>query len=197
MDAFALLNLPRRACLAPDEVSAAFQKAAAASHPDGAPDEADRMDRTRRFQQINEARGLLMPVSARLKHLLSLEFPDYALPRAAVMDDALVRLFGQVGAAVQQAAEWTRQAGQATTFLAKASITRQGMAVQEGLEAAGVAVRAAQETLEASLREIDAAAGGPEPVAELLGPLSQRAGFLEKWHAQIQSAWAAVFAAGL
>ncbi len=198
MDAFALLDLPRRACLAPEEVRAAFQKAAAACHPDGAADETERLERTRRFQQINEASALLTPVAARLKHLLSLEFPQYAPPRSAVMDEPLVRLFGQVGTAVQEAAAWTRQAGGATTFLAKASLTGQGLLVQEALEAAGAAVRAAQETLEAALRDADTArSAGSEGVAELLGPLSQQAGFLEKWQAQLQAAWAAVFAAGL
>jgi curved DNA-binding protein CbpA len=199
MDAFALLNLPRRVWLDPDEVRAAFQKAAAACHPDGAGDEADRGERTRRFQQLNEASAILTPVAARLRHWLSLEFPDYSPPRAAVMDDALVRLFGQVGAAVQEAAGWTRKVEAATTFLAKAALTRQGLEVQEALEAAGAEVRAAHATMEASLREIDAAHGkGTEAeVAAVLGPLSQRAGFLEKWQAQLQSAWAAVYAAGL
>ena len=194
-DAFFLLGLRRAAALDPDEIRAAFQKAAAASHPDGSADAADREARTVRFQQINEASSILTPVASRLKHLLTLEDPLYVPSRAVQMDEPLVALFTQVGMALQQAAEWTRQSQAATSFLAKASLSARGIPVQESLECAGARVREAQEALQAGLIGVDAARARGDSGAELLNSLAQRASFIEKWRAQLQSAWAGFFAA--
>ena len=197
-DAFSLLGLPRCGALTPDEIRKAFQQAAAASHPDAALDEADRMARTERFQQLNEASSLLTPVHSRLKHLLTLEHPEYVPNRAATMDDALVSLFSTVGNAVQAAAAWTRQREQATTFLSKAALAPQEMKVQELLQAASAQLRAEQEKLDATLREPDTAlTKNPEDVlpAAALSALASRSSFLWKWQTHIQAAWAGMFAA--
>ena len=194
-DAFALLGLPRKAALNPDLVKAAFQKAAAATHPDAAADEADRVARTLQFQQLNEASALLTPAASRLKHLLGLEYAGFSPSRAAAMDEPLVALFTQVGAAVRAAAEWTRRRQAATTFLAKAALTASEMQVQEALEAAGRSVREAQEVLQSAMEKVDTAPAGQDQ-AETLSALAQRAAFLEKWQAQLQAAWAALFGAG-
>jgi len=194
-DAFALLGLPRSASLTPEEIRGAFQQAAAASHPDGATDEEDRAARTLRFQQLNAASTLLTPLASRLKHLIALEAPDAALPRAAPMDEALVSLFTQVGSAVHLAAAWTRDRQASTTFLAKASLTAREMQVQEALEAAGTRVRLAQESLTASLAGPEAGPASAPASTAALHALAQRASFLEKWQAQLQAAWAALFAA--
>ena len=198
-DAFSLLGLPRRAWLTAEEIRAGFQQAAAAAHPDAASDEADRVARTERFQQLNEASVILTPVTARLKHLLGLEYPGFVPARAAMMDDALVLLFSTVGTAVQAAAGWTRQREAATTFLAKAALAAQEMQVQELLEAAGAKLRAEQEKLDENLRQLDAdlannsQSGLP---AETLSALASRAAFLGKWQAQLQAAWTSLFSAG-
>ena len=195
-DAFALLELPRKAALNPDLVKAAFQKAAAATHPDAAADEADRVARTILFQQLNEASALLTPAASRLKHLLGLEYAGFSPSRAAAMDEPLVALFTQVGAGVREAAEWTRRRQAATTFLAKAALTAGEMQVQETLEAAGRSVREAQVLLQSAMVEVDAARLAGEEQAETLSAFAQRAAFLEKWQAQLQAAWAALFGAG-
>jgi curved DNA-binding protein CbpA len=194
-DPFAILGLPRRAALDPAEIRDAFQKAAAASHPDAATDDADRAARTLRFQQISEAHATLTPIASRLKTLLALDFPNQPAPRAAVMDEALVALFTQVGSAVQLAAHWTRQRQAATTFLAKANLTTLEMEVQEALHTTGTSLRLAQETLTAALLPADQALLLGEPATPLLHALAQRAAFLEKWQTQLQSAWSALFAA--
>ncbi len=197
-DAFSLLGLPRRAWLTPDEIRAAFQQAAAASHPDAAADETDRMARTERFQQLNEASALLTPVTSRLKHLLALEHPGFVPARAAMMDDALVSLFSTIGSAVQAAAAWTKLREAATTFLARAALAPQEMQVQETLEAAGAVLRAEQEKLDSTLRQLDASRTdlpAAAPPAEALGALASRAAFLGKWQAQLQAAWTSLFSA--
>ncbi len=195
-DAFALLELPRKAALDPELVKAAFQKAAAATHPDAAADEPDRVVRTILFQQLNEASALLTPAASRLKHLLGLEYAGFTPSRAAAMDEPLVSLFTQVGAAVRAAAEWTRRRQAATTFLARAALTASEMQVQETLEAAGRSVREAQDLLQSAMVEVDAARLEGQDHAETLSALAQRAAFLEKWQAQLQAAWAALFGAG-
>lgn len=194
-DAFILLGLPRQAALTAEEVRTAFQKAAAATHPDNAEDDADRAARTVSFQQLNDASAILTPAASRLKHLLALEYPDFTAPRAAFMDEPLVALFTQVGNAVGAAADWTRRRQAATTFLAKAALTGREMEVQEILEAAGASLRAAQEALHAALIGTDAARAEGRPQAEAISALAQRAAFLEKWQAQIQAAWSSLFAA--
>lgn len=198
-DAFALLDLPRQARLTPDGIRAAFQQAAAASHPDTAADEADRLCRTDRFQQLNEAAALLTPVTSRLNHLLTLEYPGFVPTRAVAMDDALVALFSTIGAAVQAAAAWTRQRESATTFLAKAALAPKEMEVQELLESAGAVLRAEQDKLDEMLRQLDAVlTDDPEsrPTAAMLSGLASRASFLGKWQAQLQAAWTGMFTAG-
>ena len=197
-DAFARLGLPRRAWLTAEEIRTAFQQAAAAAHPDASADEADRVARTGRFQEINEASALLTHPTTRLNHLLSLEYPVFTPDRAAVMDAALVALFSTVGSAVQAAAAWTRQRGTATTFLAKAALAPKEMIVQETLESAGAALRAEQEKLDAALRQFDATLidnPGHRPPPETLSALASRAAFLSKWQAQLQAAWTSLFSA--
>ncbi len=194
-DAFALLGLPRRASLGAEEVRAAFQRAAAACHPDGAADEVERAERTLRFQQLNEASRCLVPVASRLRHLLALESPGAKVSRAALMDEALVALFTAVGAAVGEAAEWVQRRQAARTFLARAALAAREIEVQEKLEAAGGALRQAREALQEALGRADAARAAGLDQGEVLGPLGQRAAFLEKWQAQIEAAWGSLFVA--
>jgi len=70
-DAFALLGLPRRAALSAQEVREAFQKAAAAAHPDGAGDAGERARRTADFAALNEAQAILTSLPRRLRHLFA------------------------------------------------------------------------------------------------------------------------------
>ncbi|MDB6132879.1 MAG: hypothetical protein JWM59_1122 [Verrucomicrobiales bacterium] len=195
-DDFALLGLPRRAALTTDEVRAAFQKAAAAVHPDHAADAEEKDRRTARFTRMNEASARISATTTRLRRLLALEYPDHAAAgRAVVMDEALVSLFTQVGGAVQAAAQWAAKQRGAASFLAKAALAGQEMVAREGLEAAGESIRAALGRQRDALVEIDRRREANEPVADELATLAQRAAFLEKWQVQLQSAWAGMFAA--
>lgn len=198
-DDFARLGLPRRAALSVDEVRAAFQKAAAAAHPDHASDAAEKELRTADFTKLNEASARLSATTTRLKHLLALEYPDLegGGSRSVVMDDALVALFSQVGGAVRAAAQWSAKQRAATTFLARAALAGEEMLAREELETAGEKLRAALDGQHAALSEIDRRRGGEgDDVGQELAALGQRAAFLEKWQAQLQSAWAGMFGAG-
>ena len=188
-DAFALLGLPRRAVLNADEVRAAFQKAAAAVHPDGAGDDEERERRTVQFAELNEAQATLTSLPQRLRHLLTLTFPDTAAARTGVvMDGAMMELFSTVAAAVQRAAAVQAQKQKAATALAKAMLAGGEMAARESLESATRQVESARTALESELEEC-------ERDAEKLRSCAARAGFLEKWQAQLRAAFAGFFAA--
>ncbi|MES2705661.1 MAG: hypothetical protein V4726_03565 [Verrucomicrobiota bacterium] len=196
-DDFARLGLPRRAALTAAEVRTAFQKAAAAAHPDHSADAVEKAARTDDFTKLNEASARLSATTTRLKHLLALEYPGHAGGgRSVVMDDALVSLFSQVGGAVQAAAQWAARQRAAATFLAKAALAGDEMLAREGLETAGEKLRAALDSQQAALMEMDRRRAENQDVADELAALGQRAAFLEKWQAQLQSAWAGMFGAG-
>ena len=187
-DAFALLGLQRRAMVSADEVRAAFQKAAAAVHPDGAGEE-ERERRTVDFAALNEAQATLTSLPQRLRHLLTLEFPDTAVARTgAVMDNATMELFSIVAHAVQRAAAVQAKNQKAATALAKAMLSGEEMEARESLESATQQVEAARTALESKLEEC-------EGDAEKLRSCAARAGFLEKWQAQLRAAFAGFFAA--
>ncbi len=186
-DAFALLSLPRRALLSADEVRAAFQKAAAAVHPDGAGDDAERAARTAQFAELNEAQATLTSLPQRLRHLLALEFPEAAAVRTGVvMDGAMMELFSAVAAAVQRAAAAQSRKQKAATALAKAMLAGEELETRESLENATRMVEDSRAALEAEL------AGCGDDV-EQLRSCAARAGFLEKWQAQLRAAFAGFF----
>lgn len=188
-DAFALLGLPRRAALNTQEVREAFQKAAAAMHPDGAGDGDDRARRTEQFAALNEAQAILTSLPQRLRHLLALEYPDRAAARTGVvMDSAMMQLFSTVAAAVQRAAAVQAKKQKAGSALTKAMLANEEMEARESLESAVQDVEAAREALESEL------AGGVRG-AETLQSCAARAGFLEKWQAELRAAFAGFLAA--
>lgn len=187
-DCFQLLGLPRAATLSQDEVRAAFQKAAAAAHPDAAADGTERAARTAQFTALNEAAATLTSLPRRLRHLLELEYPEIAAQKTgAPMDDAMMDLFSLTAATVQRAAAVQAQKRTAATALARAVLAPQEMQAQEQLEATTQKVEAARASLEADLTDIHTGAA--------LAAAAARAAFLEKWQAQLRAAFAGFFAA--
>jgi curved DNA-binding protein CbpA len=192
-DAFALLGLPRRATLSSDEVRAAFQRKGAALHPDGAGD-GERAQRTTDFTALNEAHATLTSLPRRLRHLLELEYPDIAAAKTgAAMDDEMMTLFSVTGSAVQNAATVQSKKQKAATALTRAMLAGEEMQAQEALEAATHQVEAAREKLEAELTELDALRESGAEVAAKLQSCAARAGFLEKWQAQLRASFAGFF----
>jgi curved DNA-binding protein CbpA len=193
-DAFALLGLPRRAMLSPEDVRAAFQRAGAENHPDNATTADDRTRRTAAFAALNDAHAVLSSLPRRLRHLLELEHPEPAAsPRGAVMEPGMMELFSAVGAAVHAANAVQRKGRNAGTALARALLAKEEMQAQETVEAATRHVEAARQALEAELRQIDAARDAGQTDGSQLGSCAARAGFLEKWQAQLRAAFAGFF----
>lgn len=194
-DPWAALGLPRTAFLTEDTVRAAFQKAAADSHPDHAADDTERAERTAAFTRLNEAAATLTSPARRLRALRALEFPDSPAAPSAGMDETLVSLFTRIGAAVRAAADNLAQKRRAETFLAKAAASAEEFRVTGELESATEAVTAAMDALREELGALDRAraAGDSGTAGALLPGLIQRAAFLEKWRAQLRAAFASQF----
>lgn len=191
MDAFALLGLPRQAAIDPDDVRAAFQKAAAAQHPDHATEAAEKQDRTARLTALNEAQAVLVSVPRRLRHLLELSGESAADPRTPEpIDDALLTLFSMAGSAVHAASEVQTKMASTTSALARAMLTAEEMRAQEALTAASGQLSRAHDQLEDELTAIDAAAERGEAIGSEMRTAAHRAAFLEKWQAQVRAAFA-------
>lgn len=196
MDAFALLGLPRRASMNADDVRAAFQRTGSQSHPDGAGDVAERTQRTADFAALNEAYAVLGSLPRRLRHLLELEYPDTAATKTGVvMDGAMMDLFSITGAAVQAATTVQAKRQKAATAIARAMLAADEMLAQEALESAARLVEAARAALETEIEELDRLREAGVNVAARLQSCAARAGFLEKWQAQLRAAFAGFFAA--
>lgn len=192
-DAFAQLGLPRRAVLSSEEVRGAFQRMGAVLHPDGAGD-GERGQRTEDFTALNEAHAILTSLPRRLRHLLELEYPDTTAARTGtVMDGEMMSLFSITGTAVQTAAAVQSRKQKAATALARAMLAGEEMQAQEALEAATQQVEAARERLEVELTGLDALRESGAEVAVKLQSCAARAGFLEKWQAQLRGAFAGFF----
>ena len=195
-DAFALLGLPRAAAQDEDGVRAAFQKAAAAVHPDAPTDDGDRARRTASFTALNDAAATLSSLPRRLRHLLELEHGDLAAQKSgAPMDAAMMDLFSLTAAAVQGAAAVQAEKRKAATVLAKAMLAPREMVAREKLEDATAKVEEARATLESGLTNIDAArVAGDAGAGRMVMEAAARAAFLEKWQAQLRAAFAGFFA---
>lgn len=195
-DAYTLLGLPRRAALTAEEVRAAFQQKGAASHPDHADTADGRPLATENFAAINEAAITLSSPSRRLRHLLFLEYPEAetAARTGAAMDGAMMQLFSLTAAAVQQASAVQEKKQNASSALLKALLAEQEMQAQETLETAAREVDAAIEGLSAELISLDTSRAEGARIAASLQSCAARAGFLEKWQAQLRAAFAGLFA---
>lgn len=189
-DAFALLGLPRRALLSADEVRAAFQKLGAGAHPDGAT-AAERPQRTEEFAALNEAFAVLTSLPRRLRHLLELEYPDTAATKTGVvMDGAMMEIFSRIAAALQTAASVQARKQKAGGAIVRAMLASEEMIAQETLAAAMHRVKSARAELERELVDLELRRERAEDVAPSLKACAARAGFLEKWQAQLQAAFA-------
>ena len=173
VDHFATLGLGRSAALDDGLVRERFHELSRDAHPDteGGDEEA--------FAAINEAQRVLRSPSARLKHLIELEFGDRPNSTGA-MSEALMELFAEVGGALSLADEAIAKRRAATTAVAKALLAGAEMAAQQALMSAGGSLMARRREREAGLGEIEL--GNREALVTACHELS----FLEKWQAQVQ-----------
>lgn len=190
-DPFSLLGLEPTAALDPAVVRQVFQERAAAVHPDHGADAEDRAERTALFASLNEAQRCLSSTPQRLRVLLQVRYPELAASHAgAAMDGAFMELFGAVGAALEKAkAVQSRRAG-LVSALARAMLMADETVAADAVMAALGAVNEAMGELERSLPALDETMRSGEACGPQLKAAAARAGFLEKWQAQLRAAHA-------
>lgn len=150
IDAFALLDQPRRPWLEPEQLKQAFHVKALQAHPDVQAQAGD----GDAFAQLNEAHQILLDPKRRLHHLLSLvgAAPDRT-PTSTPKE--IEDLFPAVAAATQRASAAIQQSAAATTPLSRALLKPQLLDAASQLDAVQAKLASMSEQAEAQLRELD------------------------------------------
>lgn len=174
MDAFAELGLPRAPLVDEDALARRFDALSHERHPDAGGDAAA-------FARLAEARAILLSPARRLRHLLSLLFPEEKLD--GPLSAALLDLFAALGPDIAASKDVLARKASAATALSRALLAPQEMALREKLEARAEILA----TRHTALQD-EAARWDGQPAA--LAALAREAAFLEKWQAQLRDALA-------
>ncbi|MBE2285143.1 MAG: hypothetical protein IAE77_16910 [Prosthecobacter sp.] len=179
-NAFALLGLPRVAALSEAALQQAWLEASRAAHPDRPGGDAAQA------AEINAAYETLQTPEKRLKHLLELhEVPWRAIP----IDEAMMRLFSQLGPVLQNVTTFLKRRQNAASALAKALLAPEEMRLREQLEALGTTLDAEREALLEKLPALDTRlTSGDTATLNDLQILQARLAYLGKWQAQVREA---------
>jgi len=173
VDHFATLGLDRAAALDEAVVKEKFHELSREAHPDSEGGDEEK------FAGINEAQRVLSSPSARLKHLIELEFGAEA-KQAGEMSETLMGLFAEIGAALSEADGVILKRQTATTAVAKALLAGVEMGAQKKLMEAGGRLMERRQEVEEGLAET---ALNDEPA---LRNAAHELAFLEKWQRQVQ-----------
>jgi len=157
-DAFAELGFSRRPWLDPAEIKARHHERAVHAHPDKPGGSHEHLLR------LNNARRILEPHAARLRHLLELEFPGFHAEGPPPFDWELHSLVGELSDRV------TRASAQSPSSTAGSAIARLEIAnLKLQLKEVQPRIVPALQALETRLRETDLAWPDvpPEPLRDL------------------------------
>lgn len=181
MDSFALLGLPRAATIDEPALHRAYTAHSRAAHPDHGGNEA-------MAAQLNAAYETLRHPERRLKHLLDLAGPDEAKAwRTVPLDETMMRLFSQLGSAMESTAKFLERKHKSASALAKALLASEEMKYRETLEHLGFEIEARKQDMESGLPSLDAAIAKQEPDAwKQLAAAQARLAYLAKWQAQVR-----------
>jgi len=197
MDAFALLNEPRRPWVDVDALKARFLETSSAIHPDrfhGAA-EVERLEATARYSELNTAYGILREPKDRLLHLLELE--TGGKPRDIQrIPPGTMDLFVEVGQGCREADEFLKSKAEATSPMLKLSKMREAMGWIDRFQQLQGRVNAMRDNLMTTLRDLNAAwdsapsIGSPERPGSLpleaLEQVYRSFSYVERWTGQLQ-----------
>jgi curved DNA-binding protein CbpA len=181
IDAFALLDQPRRPWLDPEQVKQAFHAKALRSHPDAQPKSGD----AGRFAELNEAHQILQDPKRRIQHLLSLSghAPDR---KAATVPKQIEELFPLVAAATQTATAVAQQCGEATNALSRSLLKPQLLQAIAGLERTRGKLDLFHQQAIARLQELDRTwETGARGVVADLQDTYLKLSYLTRWMAEL------------
>ncbi|MGC4015479.1 MAG: hypothetical protein QM755_13325 [Luteolibacter sp.] len=177
MDAFETLGIPRALVIPEEEVRAAFREAGKRVHPDAGGSEME-------FAAAQQAFATLMSPSKRLKHWLTLR-GESGDDRGSISPE-LMDLFGQVGAAMQQADGVVRKRGEARSALVLAMLEGETQACREAIE---VAISKVDAAIGAEVSVFPAIESGAVTASQAAQHVRNLA-FMEKWRANLQERFA-------
>jgi curved DNA-binding protein CbpA len=155
-DFFALLALPRRPWLDPEEVNARFVALSAEAHPDRvfhAPAE-QKIAANQQFAELNAACRCLRDPKERLRHLLELE-RGAKLQNLERLPSAAVDFYYELGQALKQADAFLEQRGEIVSPLAKVQRFEAAMGWRDRLEQLQSRLGARRGELEAEIRALN------------------------------------------
>lgn len=175
MDAFEVMGVGRGLVFSEEELRQAFREAGKRAHPDAGGDED-------RFAELQQAFGILLSPSRRLRHWL--ESGGIRVDDRGSVGDGVSDLFGMVGGVLQQASDVERKRGAAASALAKAMLEDEVQRSREALEEAIGRVDAALAAECGRFPELELAPG--EPAGSSVRTLA----FLEKWRSELRACYA-------
>jgi curved DNA-binding protein CbpA len=180
-DCFVVLGLPRAATVDEQALHRAYTEHSRMAHPDHGGSET-------MAAQINAAYEILRHSEKRLKHLLELAAPSEASAwRTVPLDESMMRLFSELGKAMQSTTDFLERKRKAGSALAKALLASEEMKHRETLENIGFEIEAGKGEMEAALPELDSALATQNAGAWKQVAMTQaRLAYLAKWQAQVR-----------
>jgi hypothetical protein len=183
IDHFAALSEPRRPWLDLEKLKNRFHILAATHHPDsGNANDADS------FASLNKSYSVLRDHSARLRHLLELEYPNAVAASAQVPPD-LADYFMQTAAQQRAIREVAGARDENAPALMKAVREQKRLAVEAGGQAMLRTLEKESERALAEVRELDALWSlEAAPVVARLAQLQIRLAYLGHWIGDLREA---------
>ena len=176
MNAFDTFSLEPSLVIDIDQLKELYQDLAASNHPDNGGNKTE-------FERINQDYQALLSPAKRLKTFMETHGIEHD-SRGAVSND-LMDLFMQVGSLVQEADSFIRKKSAATSVLAKALLEGESMELQDKLSELIAKIEAQQEAITNLFAK--------ELPHDQLPQIARNLAFLEKWQAQLQQRYGALF----
>ncbi len=176
MNPFLTFTLKPLLTIDEDKLKQLYQNLAAQNHPDKGGDKTT-------FDTINKDYQILLSPAKRLKAYM--EACDIAHDFRGAVSNDLMDLFMQVSALVQQADAFIRKKSAATSVLAKALLEGESMELQDQLSTLIQSIEHNEDTIIQSFQQVVDQSTLPQTARNLA--------FLEKWRAQLQQRYGALF----
>jgi curved DNA-binding protein CbpA len=189
-DHFLLLNESRRPWLDPVMLKQKFLALSACLHPDRihSASEADKIEATKKFTELNAAFNCLAEPKLRLRHLLELELG--AEPKdIQQIPAALADLFAEVANSCRSADIFLAEKSQTTSPLVQVQFFERGQDWVEKLNGLQRKLNELREELTVELKSLDAqwiSANAPTEILPKLEELYRLFSYFNRWNGQIQ-----------
>lgn len=185
-DFFALLGVPRRPWLDPEQVKDKFHALSREQHPDqqatGSNAETDAV-----FARLNAAQTALRDPKARLRCLIEIEYPEIKLSGPAAVPGTLADLFAPIHELLGRIDALLAKKAASPSALARALLAREELSLQEAAQERLGALETLHAQALEELESFDAEWEGrlPNAAGQLHG-FYQRFAYLSRWTDQLR-----------